>query len=102
MPIENIFKYIQAIILVLPLVEKIVTMIEGLFSRLGGGRGAEKKEAATDVAKAALVNAGLDVPDEVLSSMIDSVVKIKNQTGEFKTSGSRAPPEGGGFKPSEF
>jgi len=102
MPIANLLRYIEAITLLLPLIDKIVTMIEGLFSRLGGGQGAAKKEAASEVAKVALVNAGLDLPDEVLSSMIDSVVKIKNQTGEFKTSGSRAPPEGGGFKPPEF
>lgn len=92
MGIENLMKYIEAITLLLPLIEKIVTMVESLFSKLGGGTGVAKKEAATEVAKAALVKAGLDLPDEVLSGMVDAVVKVKNQTGEFTHGLSQAPP----------
>jgi len=92
MTLENFLKYIEAITLLLPFIEKIVTMIEGLFFKFGGGQGAAKKEAATDFAKIALLNAGLDLPDNMLSAMIDSVVKIKNQTGEFKANLTRAPP----------
>ena len=92
MTLENFLKYIEAITLLLPFIEKIVTMIEGLFMKLGGGQGAAKKEAATGLAEIALLNAGLDLPDSVLSAMIDSVVKIKNQTGEFKTNPNKAPP----------
>jgi hypothetical protein len=92
MTLENFLKYIEAITLLLPFIEKIVTMIEGLFFKFGGGQGAAKKEAATDFAKIALLNAGLDLPDSVLSAMIDSVVKIKNQTGEFTSNLTRAPP----------
>lgn len=83
MGLENLLKYIEAITLLLPLIDKIVTMIEGLFAKLGAGQGAAKKEAATDFAKIGLLNAGLDLPDEVLSGLVDSVVKIKNQTGLF-------------------
>jgi hypothetical protein len=83
MSIANLLKYIEAITLLLPLIEKIVAMVEGLFSKLGVGQGAAKKEAATDVAKAVLGSTALDVPDEVLSAVVDSIVKIKNATGEF-------------------
>lgn len=83
MGVENLLKYIDAITMLLPLIDKIVTMIEGLFGKLGSGQGAVKKEAATGLAQVALFNAGLDLPDEVLSGLVDSVVKIKNQTGAF-------------------
>jgi hypothetical protein len=76
MGLENLLKYIEAITLLLPLIEKIVTMIEGLFGKLGVGQGAAKKEAATD-----------------LAGLVDSVVKIKNQTGVFTHGLSRAPPD---------
>jgi hypothetical protein len=92
MGLENLLKYIEAITLLLPLIEKIVTMIEGLFAKMGPGQGAAKKEAAIDFAKIALLNAGLDLPDEALSAMIDSQVKIINQTGGFKAKPIRAPP----------
>ena len=83
MGLENILKYIEAIMLLLPLIEKIVSMIEVLFMKLGSGQGAAKKEAATGLAEIALLNAGLDLPYEVLSGLVDSIVKIKNQTGAF-------------------
>ena len=84
MGLENFLKYIEAITLLLPLIDKIVTMIEGLFEKLGAGQGAAKKEAVTEISKAVLANTGLDLPDQVLSPLVDSVVKIKNLTGEFK------------------
>ncbi len=96
MTVANILKYIQAVMLILPLIEKIVTMVEGLFQKLGSGQGAAKKEASMEVAKAALAGAGLGVPDEVIGSLIDSVVGVKNQTGEFITPAPRAPPVGEG------
>ena len=87
MGLENLLRYIEAITLLLPLIDKVVTMIEGLFGKLGGGRGAAKKAAATEMVKVALVNEGLYLPGAVLSGMIDSVVKVKNLTGEFVKSG---------------
>ena len=85
-------KYIDAVTLLLPLIDKIVTKIEGLFAKLGSGQGAAKKEVAMEVSKAALSGAGLDLPEETISKMIDSVVAIKNLTGEFVAPGPRAPP----------
>lgn len=102
MSIVNLLKYIEAITLLLPLIEKIVSMVESLFSKLGGGTGAAKKEAATDVAKAALVKAGLDLPNEVLSGMVDAIVNIKNQTGEFTHGLSRGPPNSGRLEATEY
>jgi len=102
MSIANLLKYIEAITLLLPLIEKIVTMVEGLFSKLGVGQGAAKKEAATEVAKVALVNAGLDLPEEVLSGLVDSVVKVKNATGEFTHGLSRAPPNPERLEAAEY
>ncbi len=93
MGFEIIFKYIQMVMLILPLIEKIVGMIEGAFTKLGGGSGEVKKAAAMEVAKASLTGAGLDLPDETLSAMIDSVVGVKNASGEFKKTEVRAPPE---------
>ena len=95
MGIENILKYINAVMLVLPLLEKIVTMVEGLFAKLGPGQGLAKKEVAVDVAKAALSGVGLALPDEVVSNLIESVVSAKKLTGEFVTAAPRAPPESG-------
>jgi len=84
MSLVNLLKYIEAITLLLPLIDKIVSMVEGLFSKLGVGQGAAKKEAATDVAKAVLGSTALDLPDEILSGVVDSIVRVKNATGEFK------------------
>ena len=92
MSIENLLKYIEAITLILPLIDKVITMIEGLFKKYGAGQGVEKKAAATKMVEVALINAGLDLPDEVISEMIDTVVKIKNQKGEFTHGLSQAPP----------
>lgn len=83
MSIANLLKYIDAVTLLLPLIDKIVTMIEGLFAKLGSGQGAVKKEVAMETSKAALSGAGLGLPEETISKMIDSVVAIKNLTGEF-------------------
>lgn len=83
MSIANLLKYIDAVTLLLPLIDKIVTMIEGLFAKLGPGQGSDKKEVAMAVSKAALSGGGLDLPEETISKMIDSVVAIKNLTGEF-------------------
>lgn len=92
MTLANILMYINAVTLILPLIEKIVTMVEGLFSKLGPGQGVAKKEVATDVAKAALSGAGLTLPDEVVSNLIESVVSAKKLTGEFTHGLSQAPP----------
>jgi len=101
MTLANILMYINAVTLILPLIEKIVTMVEGLFSKLGPGQGVAKKEVATDVAKAALSGAGLALPDEVVSNLIESVVSAKKLTGEFVTAVPRAPPESGVSSHSE-
>jgi hypothetical protein len=92
MSLANLLKYIEAVTLLLPLVEKIVTMVEGLFSKLGPGQGAAKKVAVKEVAKAALVGYGLSLPVETIDQLVDSVVSIKNQTGEFTHGLSQAPP----------
>jgi hypothetical protein len=92
MGFENLLKYIEAITLLLPLIDKIVTMIEGLFKSLGAGQGGAKKAAVVDLAQNVLLGAGLALPDVVLSKMIDSVVKVKNATGEFTHGLSQAPP----------
>jgi len=102
MSLVNLLKYIQAITLLLPLIEKIVTMVEGLFSKLGVGQGAAKKEAATDVAKAVLGSTALDLPDEVLSGVVDSIVRVKNATGEFTHGLSQAPPNTGRLEAAEY
>jgi len=101
MTLANILMYINAVTLILPLIEKIVTMVEGLFSKLGPGQGVAKKEVATDVAKAALSGAGLALPDEVVSNLIESVVSAKKLTGEFVTAAPRTPPESGVSSHSE-
>lgn len=93
MSLANLLKYIDAVMLLLPLIDKIVTMVEDLFAKLGSGQGAAKKEAVIEVAKAALVGAGLDLPEEAMSEMIDRVVSIKNYTGEFISPAPRAPPD---------
>lgn len=92
MGLEKILKYIEAVTLILPLIEKIVTMVEGLFAKLGSGQGTAKKEVAMEVSKAALSGVGLGVPDEVISKMIESVVAAKNLTGEFVAPVPRGPP----------
>jgi hypothetical protein len=102
MSIANLLKYIEAITLLLPLIDKIVTMVEGLFSKLGSGQGTAKKKAATDLVEVSLLNAGLDLPEEVLSGVVDSIVKIKNATGEFTHGLSQAPPDAESFKAPEF
>lgn len=91
MSLANLLKYIDAVTLLLPLIDKIVTMIEGLFAKLGSGQGALKKEVGMEVSKAALSGAGLDLPEETISKMIDSVVAIKNLTGEFVAPAPQAP-----------
>lgn len=97
MGIENFMKYIEAIMLLIPLIDKLVTMFEGLFSKLGSGQGAAKKEAVTEVAKAVMANTGLELPDEALSTLIDSSVKIKKLTGEFVAAAPQAPSESEGI-----
>lgn len=92
MSLANILQYIEAFTLILPLIEKLVTLIEGLFSRLGSGQGAAKKKVVSELAKGALVGAGLDLPDEAISLMIDTVVSIKNESGEFVSPASGVGP----------
>lgn len=92
MSLENLLKYIQAITLLIPLIETIVTMVERLFAKLGSGKGTAKKEAAMEMAKASLAGAGMDLPEEVISEVIDTVVGVKNKTGEFTSGELRAPP----------
>lgn len=101
MGLENLLKYIESIKLLLPLILTIVTMVEGLFSKLGASQGAAKKEAAVEIGQAVLADAGLDLPDSMVSAMIDSVVKIKNQTGEFTHGLSQAPPDLGQGRPAK-
>ena len=84
MSLTNLLKYIEAITLLLPLIDNIVSMVERLFDEFGGGRGVAKKEAAKGLVVASLKTSGVDVPEEMMNELIDTVVKIKNETGEFK------------------
>lgn len=95
MSLENLLKYIEAITLLLPLIERVITMVEELFAKVGPGEGVAKKNAVKEIAKAALVGYGLSLPGETIDEVIDAVVAVKNQTGEFTHGLSRAPPESG-------
>jgi len=101
MSLANLLKYIQAVTLLLPLIEQIVTMVEGLFAKVGSGEGAAKKQAVKEIAKASLVGYGLSLPGETIDEVVDAVVAVKNQTGEFTHGLSRAPPESGVSSHSE-
>jgi hypothetical protein len=83
MGLENLLKYLEAIALMLPLIEKVVLMIEGLFNKLGVGSGETKKEAAMVMARKMAADKNIIVPDDVLSEVIDLVVAEKNKSGDF-------------------
>jgi len=88
MSIVNLLKYVDLITLLLPLIEKIITMVESLFNKFGSNSGTKKKSAVKKITKTILSGYELSLPEEVIDKVIDSVVEVKNQTGEFTHGGS--------------
>jgi len=82
--LENVLKYVNAIIAVLPLIEKVVELIERNFlnSHDNGSDTKTKKHLAMELLGSTGPDLGLN--NAVVSQMVDSVVAVKNASGEFK------------------
>ena len=87
MSIENLVKYIEAITLLLPLVQQVVDMIEAAFKNSArfDGRSEMKKNIAVEVVSMAAGN--LPINGELIPKLIDTVVAVENASGQFKHSG---------------
>ena len=87
MNFEEVTQYIQMITLLLPLVQQVILMVENAFTGQKGfdGRSEMKKNIAVEVVKGFHPELAVDV--YVVSKMIDTIVSVKNASGEFKHSG---------------
>lgn len=81
MSLENVALYVERITLLLPMIEKIVDLVEKIFSRFFPSmRTGEAKQATAMKMIQGYVG---DVPEAIIADTIDVLVKAKNQTGEF-------------------
>ena len=79
MSLQNFIKYLEAIVSILPLIEKVIEFIEMIFKKLNIVKGGEVKKAlAINILKEET-----EIPEDILSHTIDTIVEAKNYKKDF-------------------
>ena len=81
MAIENVMKYLELILKMLPLIDTLISFVEKMFVKLGIIKGGEAKENAVVNAVAALAP---DLPESIVRGTVKMLVDMKNEAGDFK------------------
>jgi len=79
MGLQNFVKYLETIVYILPLIEKVIEFIEMLFRKLNVIKGGEVKKALA----INMLREETEIPEDILSHTIDIVVEAKNYKKEF-------------------